>query len=116
MFRGAAGIVLLLPVAAYASSQETTSLTGYLIKIGLGLGLFALAGYAAVFFSGRRRPFQAKGTLCLLASLPLGRDVLFVVRCGPDAIAILSGGNGSRVIGRWRYEEWLASWNETSET
>ncbi len=115
VFRGAAGLLLFVPAAAFASSGEAPSLTSYLVKVGLSIALLALAGYSMVFFSGRRASFRPKGTLGLLASLSLGRDVLFIVRCGPDVLALLSGKNGARVIGRWRYEEWMAGWNETPD-
>ncbi len=114
--RGAAGLLLFVPSAAFASSMEAPSLTSYLLKVGLSLALLAIAGYLVVFFSGRRAPLRTKGALSVVASLPLGRDVLFVVRCGPDVIAVLSGKNGARVIGRWRYEEWQVDWNETSDS
>lgn len=109
-------MLLFVPSAAFASSMEAPSLTSYLLKVGLSLALLAIAGYLVVFFSGRRAPLRTKGALSVVASLPLGRDVLFVVRCGPDVIAVLSGKNGARVIGRWRFEEWLVDWNETSDS
>jgi len=64
-----------------------------------------------VFFHRRRVPLRAKGAVGLLASLSLGRDVIFIVRCGPDVIALLSG----KVIGRWRYEEWIAGVEGTQD-
>ena len=48
----------------------------------------------------------------VIASLPIGKDVFFVLRCGPDVFAILSGHAGTRVIGRWKHEEWLGWENE----
>ena len=82
------------------------SLTGYLFRVGLGLALLCAAGYGAVFFHRRRAPRSAKGTVGILTSLPLGRDVLFIVRLGPDVFALTSGSSGTRVICRWPYEEW----------
>ena len=43
----------------------------------------------------------------VIASLPIGKDVFFVLRCGPDVFALASGNAGTRLIGRWKYEEWL---------
>ena len=43
----------------------------------------------------------------LLTSLPLGKDVFFVVRCGPDVLAFTLGAGGACLMGRWKYEEWL---------
>ena len=88
------------------------SLTGYMLRISLSLALLALAGYGAVLYSRRRVPKGTSGNLKVLASLPLGRDVLFLVRCGPDVLAITTGSSGSRVIGRWKYEEWIRSTDE----
>ena len=48
----------------------------------------------------------------LLASLPLGKDALFVVRCGPDVIAFTLGTGGACLMGRWRYEEWVCAKRE----
>lgn len=112
-FPGAAGIILSLPVAATASG-EAPSLTAYMIKIGLSVALFAIAGYGVVLWSRRTAPLMAKGTVKVLTSLPLGKDVLFVVRCGPDVIVLTSGGTGTRVIGRWRYEDWIKYEQEDS--
>ncbi|MDR1875274.1 MAG: hypothetical protein LBQ90_09735 [Synergistaceae bacterium] len=42
-----------------------------------------------------------------MASLPLGKDVFFVLRCGPEVFALTSGAGGTRLICRWKYEEWL---------
>ena len=83
-----------------------------MLRISLSLALLALAGYGAVLYSRRRVPKGTSGNLKVLASLPLGRDVLFLVRCGPDVIAITTGSSGSRVIGRWKYEEWIRSTDE----
>ena len=108
IFRGAVPVLLTVPSVAFASSMEAPSLTNYLLKVGLSVALLAIGGYAVLFFSGRRAPFRTRGALSVVASLSLGRDAVVVVRCGPDVIALLSGKNGSRVIGRWRYEEWVA--------
>ena len=47
----------------------------------------------------------------VIASLPVGKDVFFVLRCGPDVFALTSGNAGTRLIGRWKYEEWIG-WEE----
>ena len=47
----------------------------------------------------------------IMASLPLGKDVFFVLQCGPDVFALASGPTGTRLIGRWKYEEWT-QWEE----
>ena len=45
----------------------------------------------------------------ILASLPLGKDVFFVVRCGPDVLAITSDPGGARLMGRWSYDRWIGA-------
>ena len=102
----AAAALLLIPAAAEASPAESPSLTGYMVRIGLSLAILALAGYGMILYSRRTAPLKAKGAVSVLASLPLGKDVLFIVRLGPDVVALASGGAGTRVIGRWRYEDW----------
>ena len=43
----------------------------------------------------------------ILTSLRLtGRDIFFVVRCGPDVIAFTLGPGGACLMGRWSYEDW----------
>lgn len=102
----AAVFLVLLPAAAEAFPADSPSLVGYMIRIGLSLAILALAGYGMVLYSRRTAPLKAKGAANIMASLPLGKDVLFIVRLGPDVVALASGGAGTRVIGRWRYEDW----------
>ena len=46
----------------------------------------------------------------ILSSLRLnGRDMFFVLRCGPDVIAFTDGERGACFMGRWSYEEWTKS-------
>lgn len=51
----------------------------------------------------------------VLSSLPLGKGVFFVVRCGPDVLAFtLSGSGGACLMGRWSYEEWRQAYGNKS--
>ena len=51
----------------------------------------------------------------ILASLSLGKDDFFVVRCGPDVIAFITGAGGASVIGRWKYDDWIKFNNQEQE-
>lgn len=53
----------------------------------------------------------------ILSSLRLtGRDMFFVVLCGPDVIAfVLSQGGGACLLGKWNYKEWLKGNEELRE-
>jgi hypothetical protein len=87
------------------------SLLSYLLRVILA---FAVMGAMAFFFV---RHAKSKGWVKqnahveVIASLPIGKDVFFVLRCGPDVFALTSGQAGTRLIGRWKYEEWLG-WEE----
>ena len=51
----------------------------------------------------------------ILSSLRLtGRDMFFVVHCGPDVIAFTITQGGACFMGRWSYEEWTKSENKNS--
>ena len=86
------------------------SLVTYLTRVSLALVLLMLSAALLVRFARRRREgVRDDGAVKLLASLPVGKDVFFVVRCGPDVLAFTSGGGGSRLMGRWTYEDWMCS-------
>lgn len=83
-------------------------LISYLMRVLLALavmGFFALLFVRAAKSKGWARRSGAK--VEVVASLPLGKDVFFVLRCGPDVIALTSGRMGISVIGRWAYDEWV---------
>ncbi|MBQ3402897.1 MAG: hypothetical protein IJG65_05960 [Synergistaceae bacterium] len=43
----------------------------------------------------------------IISSLRLtAGDIFFVVHCGPDVIAFVSGSHGTCLMGRWSYEKW----------
>lgn len=67
----------------------------------------AVGSWLFLRFAKRRGWVQkSSAAVNIIASLPVGRDVFFVVRCGPDVFALVSGHNGTNLIGRWKYEEW----------
>ncbi|MDO4786622.1 MAG: hypothetical protein Q4A13_06720 [Fretibacterium sp.] len=90
-------------------------LFAYVTRVLLALGVLSICAVVLVRFSRRRGGSGGSGaSVKVLASLPLGRDVFFVVRCGPDVLAFTSGGGGARLMGRWKYEEWVGSNEEPS--
>ncbi len=87
-------------------------LVSYLIRVVLALVVMGAA--AGLFVAwGRRKGWvrQGQAHIKILASLPLGKDVFFVLQCGPDVFALTSGHAGTCLIGRWKYEDWIR-WEE----
>lgn len=82
---------------------------GYLIRLLVA----ALLLGGLLFFLSRlsrgawfRSRFPAAGRCRLLGTLPLGRDSLYLILCGPEVIAVLSGKGGTVVVGRWDKNQW----------
>lgn len=85
----------------------------YLTRVLIALGVLSVSALVLVRYSKKRSGPERDGvSVKILTSLPLGRDVFFVVRCGPDVLAFTSGSGGSRLMGRWTYEEWVCSAGE----
>ncbi|GHV33138.1 hypothetical protein FACS1894187_00640 [Synergistales bacterium] len=75
----------------------------------MALVVMAIAAVVFVRFAGSRGwAKQSSARVKIIASLPVGKDVFFVLRCGPDVLALTSGQTGTRLMGRWKYEEWTA--------
>jgi hypothetical protein len=92
----------------WADSPEARGMdglfTGYIIKMLLALAALGAGGWALVrFLPGRA---SSRGHIRILGAASVGRDMLYIVRAGPDVIAFLSSKGGSSVIGRWNAEEW----------
>ena len=87
---------------------EEIGLLPYLIRVLLALAIMAVVAFVVVAL-GKKKGWvrQNEAHVKMMASLPLGKDVFFVLRCGPDVLAVASGQTGTRLIGRWKYEEWL---------
>ena len=82
----------------------------YLTRVLIALGVLSVSAIFLVRYSRKRIGLDGDGvSVKVLASLPVGRDVFFVVRCGPDVLAFTSGAGGSRLMGRWTYEDWVRS-------
>jgi len=82
------------------------ALTGYVTRMILALLILGAAGYAAVKYLPGRFSASGKGHLKVMGSLPLGRDMVYIVKTGPHVVAFFSGKTGQSVLGRWSLEEW----------
>lgn len=100
-------LCMLTPSLLWADTQNfDATLTGYITRMFLALFILGAAGYAAVKFLPGKFRVAAQGRLKLMGALNLGRDVVYLVRVGPDVIALFAGKTGSTVLGRWSAEEW----------
>lgn len=96
------------PLWAEPEAFDTT-LSAYVAKMVLFLLLLGALGYLLVkFVPGKFRP-GVQGKFAMIGAMQLGRDVLYVVRIGPDVVALLVGRTGSSVVGRWSASEWERS-------
>ncbi|MBQ7543507.1 MAG: hypothetical protein IJT02_01035 [Synergistaceae bacterium] len=80
-----------------------------MLKAVTALIVMSACAYVLVRYAKKHNP-QLNGTRGteILSSLRLtGRDVFFVVRCGPEVIAFTVGASGTCVVGRWSYDDWL---------
>ncbi len=83
-------------------------LMSYLLRIILALIVMSVSAFIFVYFAKNKGWVrQNEAHVKIMASLPLGKDVFFVLRCGPEVIALTSGAAGTRLMGRWNYEEWV---------
>ncbi|MBQ6972085.1 MAG: hypothetical protein IJP86_06980 [Synergistaceae bacterium] len=71
----------------------------------------ALCAFVLTRYFRKNNP-NAKGSrnVEVITSLRLSaRDIFLVIHCGPDVIAFTAGPQGSCLMGRWSYEEWKKS-------
>ncbi|MCL2008951.1 MAG: hypothetical protein FWG71_00205 [Synergistaceae bacterium] len=83
----------------------------YLLRVVATLAVMAAGAFFFVRHARNKGWVKQNAHVEVIASLPIGKDVFFVLRCGPDVFALTSGHSGTRLIGRWRHEEWL-EWEE----
>ena len=96
--------------------SSSISLSAYLGKAVLALIVLAVSGWLFLY-AAKRKGWIQKGSdkLYVISSLSLGRDVFFVLRCGPEVIAVVAGPSGSRLMGRWSLEDWNVSERDRDE-
>ena len=107
--RGFGALALLLWSFPGVAQAAEPSFGGYLSRMALALLLLAAAGWAAVrYLPGRMGALRSRsGGVRVLSFQALGRDALYVLRLGPEVVVVLAGRNGSTVLGRWTWEDWL---------
>jgi len=101
--------ICCFPPASWAAEPTAAfeaSLAEYAAKMLLALVLLAAAGWAMVKYLPGRFRIGMQGKLRLLGALSLGRDVFYLVRVGPDVVALVTGRAGTTVVGRWSAEDW----------
>jgi hypothetical protein len=97
----AAGEDLLQPVPGYDDT-----LAGYMTRMLLALALLGGVGYAAAKFLPKRFMSASHGSLRVMGTIALGRDMVYILRTGPEVIALFVGKNAPMLLGRWRLDEW----------
>ena len=90
--------------------SSSLSLGAYLGKVILALVVLAVSCWLFLCISKRKGWIQ-KGSdkLYIISSLSLGRDVFFIIRCGPEIIAVVTGHSGTKLMGKWKLEDWNIS-------
>ena len=83
----------------------------YTLRVAIALAVMGLGAFFFTRYAKSKGWAKQNAHVEVIASLPLGKDVFFVLRCGPDVFALTSGHTGTRLIGRWRYEDWIR-WEE----
>jgi hypothetical protein len=79
---------------------------GYVTRMLTALLIMGVIGYLAVKYLPGRLGSGSRGHMRVISALSLGRDMVYIVKTGPDVIAFWAGRNGSAVLGRWSLEEW----------
>ncbi|MCF7935514.1 MAG: hypothetical protein K9L28_04160 [Synergistales bacterium] len=108
---------MLLPVVCAWSDMgdggTEPDFSGYMIRMVFAIAALGVVGWMASRWYPRTKGQSARG-VSLLAAVPVGKDTVRVVACGPEVIALLSSRSGTVVIGRWSREEWEASCRQES--
>lgn len=103
----ALALCVLVPSLSWADARDfDANLAGYVARMFLALFILGAVGFAAVKVLPGKFRAAARGRLKLVGALNLGRDVIYLVRVGPDVIALFAGRAGSTVLARWSAEEW----------
>lgn len=93
------------PLSADTGTLDT-ALSSYIANMALMLCLIFLLGYLGMKYLPKRFRSAASGKLKLLGAMPLGRDIVYLIRIGPDVVSIYVARGAVAVVGRWSVEEW----------
>jgi hypothetical protein len=111
--------LLLFAGPLEAASEFDAAFSGYMTRMFFAIAIFGALGYAAVKFLPGRLMGYSRGHIKILSAVSLGRDMIYIVKTGPEVVAFISGRTGSTVLGRWGLEEWddyeAACSNEAAE-
>jgi hypothetical protein len=104
----AALTLFFLTSRSYAaeSADFNTAVINYVTRMILALFLLGALGYAAAKYLPGRFISPSRGHIKIISALNLGRDMMYIVRTGPQVVAFFTGKSGSTVLGRWSAEEW----------
>jgi hypothetical protein len=97
---------LALASAALAASELDEAFSGYVTRMILALALLGALGYAAAKFLPGRFGVGSRSHLKIISALSLGREMIYIIKTGPEVVAFLSGRTGAVILGRWSAEEW----------
>jgi hypothetical protein len=102
-----AGFFVFVIQTPSEAATSTSGLTTYFIRVMLALCLLVGISYILIRYIRPSIAVRESHNVKVIAALRLGREMLYIIQCGPDVIALLSGGNNSKVVGKWRKEDWL---------
>jgi len=93
-------------VPAWAASEFDAAFTGYVLRMALAVIVLGGVGYAAVKLLPGMFSARGRGHVRVLGMQNIGREMIYIVKTGPEVTAFVSGRAGSTVLGRWSLEEW----------
>ena len=106
LFLSGALTLFFLVLPAAAASEVDAMLSEVVTKMLLALAVLGLLGYAAVKYLPGRWSARSRGHIKVVGMLNVGRDMIYIIKTGPEVVAFISGRAGTTVLGRWSLEDW----------
>ena len=79
-----------------------------MIRVIFILLVMSISAVIFVRYAKRHNKISKNTDVEVLASLRLsGRDIFYVIKCGSQVIAFVSGSSGACKLGDWNYEDWI---------